>query len=442
MKLLALLVTMWVGLVQPLLGSSCQIPPPCGAFNRSRVVLVGTLTEILEEQGDLVLGARLQVDQVFRGVVGKTIVVNNHGMLFAGSVSLGEQYLIYTADAGNGPVTLHGCSRSRPLRAADEDMRFLSSLASASPTGAISGSVWESVKSLNRETQGVPSAEINVSRNDVAISVLTDGEGHYRLTGLEPGKYIVTASAPGYRADTASDAGQTEVEVTAHGCASAHFALSKRWPAKIAGRVLKPAGEPAVGIELALFDINGTGDKRTISPMFGLDTKTDDQGQYEFGDIAPGQYLVAVQTDFPTPPQSYPTIYWPNSRTDKGAREITINAEESPAQYDFALPRAPSHVEIEGEVLTPNDEPAVNVSVIIHAAPKDDPGADSVHSVNSDAAGRFSFAVVEGFHYKVEAAQFTLQGRASSRPVELSFNTVPARLRLVLSTPDSYPPRE
>jgi hypothetical protein len=363
-------------------------------------------------------------------------------MLFPSAVSLGEKYLIYAGDDGKDLVTLHFCSRSRPVRDADEDMRFLSGLASVSPTGTISGSVGEYAQSFNRETRGVPSAEISVSRNDVSINLLTDGEGHYRLTGLEPGKYTITASAPGYRAGSAFDAGDSEVEVTAHGCTSADFWLSKRWPAKIAGRVLKPAGEPAVGIELALFDIKGDGGKRTISPMFGLNTKTDEQGQYEFDSVAPGQYVVAVQTNFPTPAQPYPTIYWPNSRTDKDAREITITAEESAARYDFALPRAPSHVEIEGEVLTPDHAPVANVTVIIYAAPEDDPGVDSVHNVESDVAGRFSFVVVDGFHYKVELVRFSRDGRDSSSTVELSFNTAPARLRLVLNTPDSYPPRE
>ena len=72
---------------------------------------------------------------------------------------------------------------------------------SADVTGSILGFVRDASGALVREAHvTVTSVDTNVSQ-----SAMTDAEGQYRLLALQPGRYVITADAPGFQQTTVKD---------------------------------------------------------------------------------------------------------------------------------------------------------------------------------------------------------------------------------------------
>jgi hypothetical protein len=80
------------------------------------------------------------------------------------------------------------------------------------PKGAIEGTV-------TRYADGSPIAGATVTAGSLSTS--TGPDGAYSFSGLDPGSYLVTASAPGYQGDS------TTVEVAASATARANFSLRR-----------------------------------------------------------------------------------------------------------------------------------------------------------------------------------------------------------------------
>ena len=184
-------------------------------------------------------------------------------------------------------------------------------------------------------------------------SVKTDADGYYAFSGLIPGDYIVKFDVPsGYRltdrnqgnddsldSDANPSTGKTGIITVAAGEIVTHAdaGLSAFNPITIGDLIWldmnydgKPnAGEGIPGITVMLYDGNGV--------LFDT-TVTDENGNYNFTELPPGDYRVTVDTD--TLPEGSEIFSDPDDTEDSSADLINLSADKMDADFGYHLLKA------------------------------------------------------------------------------------------------------
>jgi len=311
----------------------------------------------------------MRIDRAYKGVSEPTLILFDDGMCDGPDLQVGEQYLMYTHRIGEGDVPSSGCTRSRNVKFAEEDLQYLESLTEAAPTARVFGHV-----TSRREGPGdnlpLPGADIELQGPEETLRATADDKGFYSFDGLKAGDYSVSADQPGFRMPSLKS-GILSDSVEAGGCAVIDVTLRKDWPGTIAGSLLRPDNTPvAAGIDLTLTRIDGDGESVLSTSLFGDEVRTDEKSEYSFRGVAPGRYKVVLHwCCFPTPEQPYPAIYWPAASTDADATEIAIGNATVSRRYDFHLPPEVKSMVVSGLVLLPDGKPAEGARVQIWLLP-------------------------------------------------------------------------
>jgi hypothetical protein len=175
------------------------------------------------------------------------------------------------------------------------------------PTGFVLGEVLDAATSrpvdaaivtLSPVTSGAsgPSPASAVQR------VLTDSAGRFLFRNLAKGTFVFSATAPGYlpggygqrRPD-----GLAQPFALAEGQRAGDVTIRLWKEAALSGVVTDEAGGPVVGVSVSLARRSVAGGRLKLSaPPFNpsYSARTDDRGAYQFVGLAPGEYLVSVQT--------------------------------------------------------------------------------------------------------------------------------------------------
>lgn len=375
-------------------------PPPCVEYSETPIIFTGTVTEAIQTENGWVRLARMRIDKAYKGISEDTVILHDDGMCDGPTLQVGEQYLMYTHDDGSGYLPSRGCTRSSSVKYADEDLAFLNSLASAAPTGTISGQATVSTGNLASTGNPLAGATIEIlNEQEKVTTTTTDSNGRYSFLGLQPGAYVVRATKAGY-SPTESDE-EDAAKVEARGCAVLDLVLRKDWPGMIRGRVIRPDGTPAqAGLSLDLIRVEGKGRSQKSELLVGTTAKTDESGEYSFVGVAPGSYKIALNLyRVPTAEDPYPEQYWPHAATEAGASTIEISENLNLQQCDFQLPIALISRPVEFVVLLPDGTPAREVHANIGT--QMDGMFQWAGSAETDASGRFAFSAVQGFHYTV-----------------------------------------
>jgi carboxypeptidase family protein len=133
-----------------------------------------------------------------------------------------------------------------------------------------------------------------VDDNHSIASVVSDAEGHFAFEGLAAAKYPLTASKRGYRTASYDDHdGYNTAIVTGPDQDTAHLIYFLVPGAVLHGVVSGDGGDPVEGARVMLFEKprHHAPDARIVQSDSAV---TDDTGAYEFGNLADGDYLVAV----------------------------------------------------------------------------------------------------------------------------------------------------
>ena len=243
----------------------------------------------------------------------------------------------------------------------------------------------------------------------VVATTLTDSNGLYEFTNLEPGSYTLTETNPvGYDknisdGDTSPDGDSTDSDLTPDNKISVvlqpseidknnDFVDSNK--GSISGSVTDDAGNPLVGVVLELKQ--GT---TTVAT-----TTTNPDGTYTFPNVVPGVYTVIETnpTGYPSNVRDYDTI--PDG--DVGDTDtipdnsilVTLEpSEEDKGNHDFVDSNNGS---ISGTVKDDNGDPNAGVTLTL----LDDAG-DPVGTATTNAAGAYVFNEVEPGDYTVVETQ-------------------------------------
>lgn len=390
------------------------------------MVFLGTVTEVLEMDGSFVRRARMRVDRAWKGVSEKELILYDDGMCDGPDLQLGGQYLMYTGRyATGGDVPSRGCSRSRHVDDAAEDLEFLNGLSAAKPLSRIFGGTFVRTDDWSGNDKPAPGVIITATGSGRRLTTSSDANGLYSFRDLEPGEYTIAAERPGYRFLQMPDA--PPVQVKARGCANVNILLRRAWPGTIEGRVQRADGSAApAGMVVDLLTI--LRDEGEESAVWIRSAETDDDGSYEFYEVAPRQYKLALNRDrFPTAKNAAPAIFWPDARTEAGATTIEVADAPVSGRFDFKLPPEPRRAKVTGIVLRADGKPLEQASVSISVLPNKSISDDEeASSPRVDASGRFTWTAFSGFEYELSAAtdgdrpmhsaevRFTLDGTTES----------------------------
>ena len=163
-------------------------------------------------------------------------------------------------------------------------------------TGIVHGTV------VSDSAPRTPMRRTKVTINGVEIefarTVVTGDDGAFAFGGLPPGRYVVTASKPGY-VTTSAGARRLgrlgNVELSAGGTTRIDLAMVKG--AVITGRVHLPNNEPAAGmsVQVLRYDNSGPLGERRLGPAGIPAVTTDDRGEYRIFGLGAGTYYVRAQ---------------------------------------------------------------------------------------------------------------------------------------------------
>jgi 5-hydroxyisourate hydrolase-like protein (transthyretin family) len=392
------------GVVSPTANAcTCARPgTPCESYGAATAVFVGTATSAREadrgnqKQIDWAPKAfKFSVEQSYLGVDGTEIeVFTGRGGGDCGyGFQIGERYLVYASRYENR-LTTGICTRTKPFAQAADDIAFLGSLLSAAAGATIYGQIKREITSKKDSSPIGADVAVKIEGDGLRREVQTDPHGHYRVSGLPPGKFKITLQLP-----DALTAHQPEREVTVadRGCASVVFYIIDN--GRLSGRVFDAEAQPVARIAVSLMDPSDS-----KADFVKLD-RTDDEGRFSFSAVPAGRYLIAVNFNrFPDPSDptnAYPPAFYPGVVDQPSAEVITLKVGEKRTDLDIRVPsRLPASV-LTGKVVWADGSPVASPFLMIIDATRN--GSTSRYGVPVDEQGRFTINGYVGQKLVLEA---------------------------------------
>jgi carboxypeptidase family protein len=163
-------------------------------------------------------------------------------------------------------------------------------------TGVIIGRVVEAAT-----TSGVAGTVVTLTGAGGAVTqrIRVDSSGRFLFRDLPVGEFTVIASKAGYVGGASgqrSPNGPSRPVELAEGERLSDLTLRLWQAGVIAGTIVDEAGEPVVGIKVALAERRLINGRRRLAPGQNFGAVTDDRGMYRFGAVPPGDYFVVART--------------------------------------------------------------------------------------------------------------------------------------------------
>ncbi len=259
--------------------------------------------------------------------------------------------------------------------------------------------------------QPVNRAYVTMAADSFRRFTLTDGEGRFSFVGVEPGKYLLTASKAGYvdsayGASRPLGAGTPIVVETGQSVADVRVTLVRG--VAITGTIVGVDGEPAANLLVTARPVGADAGH----PQRSTQGMTDDRGTYRLFGLAPGGYRVmvmpdrapyramrvssaaeidrelaelkrryrasagsppgapgrgALRTDDAGAAYSYAPVYYPSTTDALEAQVIELAAGEERVGVDFSLVLTGT-VSISGAVTEADGRPAADIRIMTFRA--------------------------------------------------------------------------
>jgi hypothetical protein len=262
-------------------------------------------------------------------------------------------------------------------------------------TGSIRGRV------VNESGQPMPNVTISLRAFGSARSetLVTDNEGKFEATGLEPVNYQVTAWLGAYVQVPRDDNTVNNYRIGD----SVRFVMTKG--GVITGTVTSQTGEPVVGVRVRARMISNGGRAPFPYGDFPFERLTDDRGVYRIYGLPAGTYVVsaggngAIYAGNTDPYDDHVPTFAPSSSRDTAA-EISVRAGEETTNVDIRYRGETGHV-VSGSVIKQPGGPT-GFSVVLSSAA--DGGAEfNLNSFQSPGDRGFSFNGVADGDYSLIA---------------------------------------
>jgi hypothetical protein len=266
-------------------------------------------------------------------------------------------------------------------------------------TGAITGSV---VSESGQPLAGVTVSVWDASQSGGHRTTSTDAEGNFRVRGLIPSLYFVTAFLPAY----------TRISTDASIPGNYHrvgdtVKITLLPGGVITGKVTNAEGEPVIGVGVrAVMIRNASNETPQMGSLSISDAPTDDRGIYRIFGMAPGTYIVSAGgMTLPEPFKLNPydsdvPTYAPSATRDTASEIVVRTGEESVADIRY---RGDSGHVVSGTIKV---SAAAGGSVSLTAAGSVFPTA---HAFQQPGGGGFAFRGVADGEYDLVAQSIPVQ---------------------------------
>jgi hypothetical protein len=207
------------------------------------------------------------------------------------------------------------------------------------------------------------------------FSVSTDAMGRFRIDGLPPGRYWMTAERNGFvRAEYGQRAPGRAGSVLAVGPGERlRDVVLRMTPASaVTGRVWDEYGDPVAGAQVRLFRYRYAGGQRQLAPAG--QAQTNDLGEYRVFGLSPGHYYLSVAPTRalnlpgfagevllapvePAGEEIFAPTFYPRTADPSRAVPIEVRAGEDVRGVDVSLVQVRT-VSVRGRLLRPPDDSA------------------------------------------------------------------------------------
>lgn len=190
--------------------------------------------------------------------------------------------------------------------------------------------------------------------NQLVASTVSDAEGHFDFEHIPAGKYPLSAARRGYRTSYYDEHDSfNSAIVTGPDQDTAHLIFRLDPGAVLHGVITDDGGDPVESAQVMLFR---RGDGGRMEQAGNGSTQSDETGAYEFNNLQPGEYWIAVKADpwyaqhdarpGPGGQQSpldvaYPITYYDSTTDEASATSVTL-AAGSHEEADINLHAVPA----------------------------------------------------------------------------------------------------
>lgn len=283
---------------------------------------------------------------------------------------------------------------------------------SKEPTGSISGRVMLGDKPAPRVTVLLAPSEYTPILPQLPRAA-TDDDGHFQLTNVPAGNYLLQTFTPAFVAPSDDMRGRSgKIINLAEGEAIGGVDIALTRGGVITGRVTDAEGLPVIQESVRLTAVNERGQKQQVNLPYSFMKTTDDRGVYRLFGLAPGRYIVSVGVDpksgsgRPGFGNSYSLTYSPDVSDDSKATVIEVSADGEAAGVDILLGRASKTYSATGRIVDEAGKPVSGVNSGYGSLLPDGDGFGSYYQTSSasNSKGEFRIEGIVPGHYAAFAS--------------------------------------
>jgi 5-hydroxyisourate hydrolase-like protein (transthyretin family) len=324
-------------------------------------------------------------------------------------------------DAG---VAATGLAQSQSITPAQSDEKSAEKQAQLC---TVSGRVVTAAEGAPIKSARLVLVQENAKNRPEIFGALTDGEGHFQIKDVPPGRYRFSASRTGFVAQQYQAKGTSQGAVLSLGPGQqiddTLFRLVRA--GVVSGRVIDEAGEPLANVWVSALRRPTEEEREDWSKgqkqhqfVQASGAKTDDRGEYRIFGLKPGDYYLKA-SESPDLDQvgnidgsdnyfllrqivtEYAPLYYPGVLQISDAQAIPLRAGEE-VRADFEMRRVKT-VEVAGRVIGADGKPATHAYLLLGVPGVGDLGGDLEGS--TDSKGEFLIKHVSPGSYILTAVQ-------------------------------------
>jgi hypothetical protein len=353
-------------------------------------------------------------------------------VLFSGMLLSGQ--VVGTGSGGGGPIRFEQTRPAAPRTVSNAQPDASTPDAPVADPATIEGSV------VSASGEPLRKADINLVRTDrrdnspAAPHVTTSDEtGRFVITGIEAGRYSLSAQRTGYVRQTygaRKPNGAGTVLTIAAGQKMKDLTIKMSPHGVVTGRVLDADGDPVTRAMVNVLIQRNVRGKSQWMPQNG--GAVNDVGEYRIAGLAPGKYVLVVnqqrynmaavpeKINKDAVEEGYAATYYPNALDPAQATPVEITAGASMTGIDFRLAKT-RVVRVRGKVIDgTTNKPAMNVNVMLTREGEFSPMMSGNMSFVRNAEGTFEISGVTPGSYILMANQMTNGKQLSAQlPVDV-----------------------